>query len=236
MSDELRARLRGRDPFGRLEAAVALARTGSDEGRDVLLRGLEHKDPMVRSRAAFLLGQIGPSWAIEPLATRLRDPVSAVRNEVVFALLGTRRAAAVPLLIRALEDPDPDRREDARVALVTLLGKPMAAVLAEMEEEVPDEAGQARAWWKANAARFPGDGAWDAGEPLSIERWIRELGKASPETVEILNDRLADWTGEDPAFGAEGQAAAAAAWRAWWRKHGSRFPAGRRYFWGRPVE
>jgi hypothetical protein len=226
--DSLKARLSDPDPYARVEAASQLEQIGSAAGREVLLQAQGMKEPLVRSRAAFVMGQIGGEWVIEPLGRLLADKAPSVRNEAIFALMRTHRPDAVPLLIGALDDVDPDRREDARVALVTLLGDDIASVLSEMEEDVPDEAQHALDWWNENAARFDPDTVYERGQPVSIERWIEELDSVAPELVDLKLDRLVTWTGED--FGAS-----VSEWRAWWKKNAARFPAGKRFYWGRPV-
>jgi hypothetical protein len=232
--DELRAQLRDPDPDIRVEAAAELAKLGSWEGRAALVAGLKDDDSEVRSSAAFNLGQIGASWAIEPLAKRLADPDSSVRNDAIFALAATNHVAAVPHLIRALDDEDLERREDARVALVSLLGKEIGGVMAVSEEHVDDEAGKARAWWKANASRFPPATRYDWGKPVSIGRWIDELPAASAQVIGINLERLTTWTGEN--FGPADKRGVKQTWHKWWAKNGRQFPPGKRYFWGRAVD
>jgi hypothetical protein len=231
--DELRARLRHPNPSARLEAASELAKLGELDGRGVLLEGLLDPDILARCKAAFHLGQIGPSWAVAPLAERVQDPDTDVRRDAIFALSATGLPAAAPPLIDALDDEDFERREDARVALILLLGPAIRDLLAEMEEEVPDEAGNARAWWRANAHRFDQTTRYDEGEPVLIGRWIEKLAEASSSVVQSELDQLTTWTGQD--FGSADTPGVFDAWRRWWAENGSRFPAGKKFYWGQPV-
>ena len=235
MSDSkaaLEHRLKDRDPHARFDAALQLAQQGSAVGHGALRAGLKHEDPMVRSRAAYLIGQIGGAWTIKPLAEQLNDPIEIVRNEVIFALMNTYHPAAVPHLLKALEDEDSDRVEDARVALVTLLGPKMGALLAEIEEDVEEEAELARAWWAVNASRFDPNTRYDRGKPVSVGRWVDELESAPPELLAIISDRLTTWTGEDWQSGP----GIDQTWRVWWQTNAERFPPGRRYYWGHPDD
>lgn len=234
VEDALRATLRDSDPFTRLQAAANLAQLGIWDGRETLIAGLEDDDPMVRSEAAGHLAKIGPSWAIGPLARRLGDPQSTVRNDSILALGETNHVGAVPHLIAALEDEDLERREDARVSLVGLLGDGIRLVMAEMEEHIEDEAGKALAWWKENERRFPPAIRYVAGTPLDVGHLVSEIAVDSPQVIDIDLDRLTTWTGED--FGTSETPGVVQTWRQWWAKNAPRFPKGKRYYWGREVD
>ncbi len=232
---QLRTQLEDPDLHVRLRAASDLAEAGSLAGRPVLLDALTHEEPWAREKAAGILGTIGAAWTIAPLASRLSDPFFEVRREAILGLGRTHDIAAVPFLIQALSDEDPERREDAVVALDDVLGREIYEQLDLEEDEDGSQArADAEAWWRDNAHRFDPNIRYDRGEPTSIARWIAELRTQSPEVVEMIVMRLEDWTGE--RLGGEGQDEIASRWEAWWRDNEARFPPGRRYFYGHDVE
>ena len=220
------------DPNVRIGAAVRLAEHGNFAGRSVLLAALEDDDWRVRQRAAHWLGRIGPAWAIQPLSKPLQDHSTDVRNAVIFALLNIGRSTVVPFLLDALHDEDPDRREDAATALCSLLGR---AVVDQFWEEGNEEedANRVTAWWRENSTTFDPSIFYYRGQPASVGDLINEFGKASPQVVEILSNRLFDWTGQRFSGSHQEQASE---WEQWWPLHQHAFQRGRRYFHGRPVD
>jgi hypothetical protein len=229
--DELRARLLAAPLEERVGAAFELAKLGDFCGRDALIEALKADDP---AHAANVLGRIGAPWALGPVAALLGHPDTTVRNEAIFALARTSRAAAVPLLLGALADPDPERREDARVALISLVGPGIAGALNATGDEDEGEIERAKAWWEQNRSLYPEAVALRDGEPLSIGDLMAELDRASPEVQSSIIDEIQTFTGAplpdaDPVRQADSL-------REFWRSRGADFEVGKRYFFGHPVE
>jgi hypothetical protein len=214
------------DPDASIAAARDLARRGAPGARELLIAAL----PERKLEVAELLGRIGAPWAVEPLASLLHDPDPDVRGEAILALARTNQTSAVPILVGALADPE--RREDARVGLMRLLGGEVADQLST-EGDDPDEADRVRAWWAANEHRFPPDVAIFEGAPLAIDPDVALLATASPSILGQLVDEIQNWVGADLP---DGTPAEQAAWlRAWWPANRDRFAIGRRYYYGHPV-
>ena len=83
----------------------------------------DYKQWQVRLRAARALGQLGPAHAVPavPALTRLlTESIANLRKEAVIALGETRHESALPAVRLAAEDPDPEVRKVARLALSQL--------------------------------------------------------------------------------------------------------------------
>ncbi len=221
------------DARSRLRNAFYAAQHGRLK-RQTFLDALENEDPEVRLEAVQMLGQIGASWAIESLGERLDDEESYVRNEVIFALSSIGRPAVVPWLIKALRDEDEERVEDARVALIQVLGDPVAPILAQFGEGTGGEAVRAAEWWKSESWRYNDGTVYHRGEPASLAVWVATLRGASDAGLHAIAERLKCWTGQD--FGSPSSPGFADRWEGWWGERGAEFQPGRRYFYGRPVD
>jgi HEAT repeat protein len=107
------------------KVATALGRLGD---RRAVAHLLDHlltdPAPFVRSRIASTLGRLGGPEVIDRLVRTLRDPAWWVRMRSVEALEQIGAASEGPLLV-ALDDPDPEIRSRAAVALERL-GVPQA--------------------------------------------------------------------------------------------------------------
>ena len=107
-----------------------------------LIRALGYeKDSAVRQAAATALGQIRNADAVEPLIVNLRDPDVAARQAAATALgqIGDARAVEPLVRLAALNDADPDVRNAAAKALVTLgpgAVKPLITALRSRAAEV----------------------------------------------------------------------------------------------------
>ena len=107
------------EPAVRSDAISALAQLGK-AAVPYLTLALREKDPHARLAAAFYLGRLGPEAAAVPdLALALQDKETSVRIEAATALrhIGPGAAAAVPALIRCLQNPDPGVRCYAGISL-----------------------------------------------------------------------------------------------------------------------
>ena len=104
----------------RAKAATALGRLGDRRAVGYLLEHLlTDPAPFVRLRIATALGQFGGSEVTEHLVRGLGDSAWWVRMRSVEALEQIGPVAEGPLLV-ALDDPDPDIRSRAAVALERL--------------------------------------------------------------------------------------------------------------------
>jgi len=202
---------------------------GDSTARAALIAAVD-EDPL---EAAALLGDVGAAWTIEPLAELARHPDPSIRNEAIIGLARTNSALAIPPLLCALEDPELERRDDARVALVSLIGSEIVDHLADEGDDDPGERARAETWWRGNKHRFADDVAIHRGSPLSIEAAVEELEVSRPEVIGARLDTIQNWVGSD----VEGDTPAAKvkAMRVWWDQNRERFVDGRRYFQGHPV-
>ncbi|MBM4319381.1 MAG: hypothetical protein FJ125_05315, partial [Deltaproteobacteria bacterium] len=162
------AGLQDADPEVRVAAARAMGRAVNPQA-DRLIAALSSPDGSVRQQAAGELGRLGDPVAIDPLCGVLADSQPGVRQAARASLIqlgwhpvGWRsratdkgyaywtarsewlgadvQEAQLALLLRALDQPDPDRRRNAAEAL-GLIGDPAAlAVLqrAAQEDGHPD--------------------------------------------------------------------------------------------------
>ena len=120
----LRARLdveRDRAVLSKIAWTLAVIGSRASKRRVVplLVQDLESSESWIRREAAERLGKIGPDAraAAQPLAALLRDKEEWVRYYAAGALgeIGSREA--VPHLLAALDDPKPDVRAQAALAI-----------------------------------------------------------------------------------------------------------------------
>jgi HEAT repeat protein len=100
----------------RWKAAVTLGEIGDPRGISPLISLLSDQDRFVRSRAAYALGLIGPP-AIPALSEALSAGPVEVRRGIVGALGKIQDPAAVSILIQTLADPSDAVRQDTIAAL-----------------------------------------------------------------------------------------------------------------------
>lgn len=231
--ESLREALTEQDVGNRLEAAFALAQHGIFEGKDVFLNALSDRQEWARLKAAEMLHQIGPSWAISQLGNLLNDEESYIRNQAIWALVGVGRPAVVPFLIQALQDPDEERREDGRAALVLLLGKEVP-VVSGLEGETEEEFTRVYHWWRDRQAYYDEARCYYRGNPISLGQWIRMLDTSPQPTREWITDSLKWWTGLE--LGSASDPKLALVWEEWWSENSHLYEVGRRYFYGHVVE
>jgi HEAT repeat protein len=128
----------------RPRAATALWHFRTDNAVQALLGALRDEDPELRRQAAWALGMARDAAAVEPLLERLEEDADAgVRARAAHALaqLGARRA--IPLLLDAMDGPEPDVHSEALRALRSLTG-----------EDLADDVEFCRQWWAGNKERF----------------------------------------------------------------------------------
>lgn len=106
------------------QAALALARHRPGPVLDLLGQLVHSPEPQLRRRAAMLLGCLREGGGIENLRLLSFDDDAMVRAELVRSIGKQRVLQAVPLLCRALCDPEEPVREAAVLAAAEL-GEPM---------------------------------------------------------------------------------------------------------------
>ena len=124
------------------DAGAALRRIGPD-AVDALLPLLAHRRMEVRAEAVRILDSYGPKAeaalpAFESLLSVQGEDSSEIYNEVIVAL-GSIGKKAVPILLRALDTKDTDRRSRAAYA-VSRIGRPAVSKLIETLERGTPEA------------------------------------------------------------------------------------------------
>jgi len=135
------AGLRSPLPSVRVQAAVALGRSGDREAVPALARALGDKEAGVRREAAKALGLLKDARAAGALLGALEDRDPNVRFYAAYALGEIQEPKAAPALIEALADPVWGVRDQAAWALRELRDPALAAPLvAALEHEKADVA------------------------------------------------------------------------------------------------
>jgi HEAT repeat protein len=114
----LLAALRGRDATRRWRAALILSMLGRDDAGRVLRRGLHARDEWTQWEALSAvraLGLAGAEQEVAPFLEPERD--RSLRQEAVLALGAIGSDDAVALLVGVLDDPEPEVRWRASMAL-----------------------------------------------------------------------------------------------------------------------
>lgn len=134
------------DEYGtiRHEASEALIKMGAP-AFSALLQALEHPSFEVRQEAARTLGKIGDPAALPALSAALKRASFGTRRAAVEALHALGDVRAVPTLLAALKDRDAEVREEAAVALATLITPGDAAAVPALSEALKDQSWRVRA-------------------------------------------------------------------------------------------
>lgn len=97
-----------------------------EEAVPALGRAIEHEDERVRKAAAVALARIGTAETVQHIRNALRRGDAGVRSVVAGAVGGRRSGAlAMPLVLAAEDEPDPELQRDFYVALARI-GTPEA--------------------------------------------------------------------------------------------------------------
>jgi HEAT repeat protein len=114
------------DPGVRLSLLKLLAKFGdlSDDARKALVSALKDPDAQVRAQTATLVGPV--TDAVPQLQVLLEDPDRHIQARAAIALSRMQPCskAALPPLLRALNDPEDKDRHHAAWALRNFLGQP----------------------------------------------------------------------------------------------------------------
>jgi hypothetical protein len=221
----------------RLDAALALAKTGDFSGLPAIVDCLGNKNHEIRIKAAGVCEHIGFTSAVESLVQMATgDPVSDNRNQAIWALVGVGRPTVINGIIETLKDIKAERREDGRTALYRIFGKQILSQLADEDGGAapdPQEYGRVTKWWEAHSKRFDPAMCYSFGELAGPGVFIRQLRTTQDDLPDAILDALTDWTGSD--FGQLPLQKVVVKWEKWWSEEGARFGIGNRYFYGYPV-
>jgi hypothetical protein len=244
-TEELRRQIVSSEPKARIEAAFELAKLGIFHGVATLMVELGSSSWSVRSSAAHYLGRIGAPRSL-PLLAKIAesDPESQTRNVGIYALEGLGRGACISPLIACLDDSDPARREDARTALVRVLGKSVLSVLSDDMELYDEDAGEpgkdvgevsrVRSWFTSVSSQFLPDKVYYMGVFAHPRVFIAQLRENMNTPMDAVLMKLEDWTGE--SFGSKPIKKVVGQWESWLGKHGGEYQAGQRYFYGYKID
>lgn len=222
------------DPRKRLTAALTLAERGDFSGLSVIEKELDNADGRVRLQAAACCEKVGfPSAADRLMEMATSDSETDNRNVAMYALVAIGLPKVVSALIAALDDEDPDRRDDARAALYQILGRDVLPLTADGMEADPEERARVASWWGTRRSKLDPDRAYGYGELASPGVFIAQLQAVKSGVPDVLLNALRNWTGQD--FGDKPLSKVRAQWKQWWEANASRYEAGRRTFHGHRV-
>ena len=124
--------------------AIALYRSaksplGRTSLRAILRVGLTDRDFSVRLIATDEIGTYGRASDALGLKDRLRDPEWPIRAGAASALASLLKRRARPMLLSALEDPDPIVRRYAAVALFDALGDEAISIVRAFYDRETDD-------------------------------------------------------------------------------------------------
>lgn len=184
-----RQRLGSSDAEERRDAVLRLGAIARPESARVAATALPDASAMVRATAARAVLSLPPEEAAALLLPLLNDRDEFVRREAAYALGQTRRRAAVPALVGALErDKSPSVRGAAAVSL-GIIGDPAAtgALAQAMVRRVPRSG-----FFNRLARRREAENEFVR---RAAARSLGEIGSrdaVQPLTDALLNDRAGD--------------------------------------------
>lgn len=146
-----------------------------DQAIPYLLEEVATSDRIRREQVIAALGNLKASQAAAPIARILADRSLQRRYVAAWALGEIDSPAALPALIAALDDDDPEVARYAVRALVRLNRKAIEHLLAYLPEASPRGA--------AGAVRALGD----IGDPIALDSLLRQAdGPSRPEVLRAL--------------------------------------------------
>lgn len=148
------AMLEEHDPRVR-SGILEVAADCDDPAAEAICRGgLQDPDERVRLAACSVWGRKGGAVAVELLAARYRtDPELDVRLRALRALGDCQSEAAVPILAKALEDPDPAVQYRAVASLKRVSGRDLGNDVNRWREWAADPEGTSAEWSVAETLR-----------------------------------------------------------------------------------
>lgn len=144
------------DPYGQVrnEAVKTIVSLGTP-AIDPLIQALVSDQPEVPERASFALVQIGQA-SVGPLIEGLEATNPAIRKGSASILGHIRDQAAIPALIRALNDPDRQVRREAVKALADMKGAATSPLMEAFKSGEPlARYGSMEALWMIGAPSVP---------------------------------------------------------------------------------
>lgn len=141
-----------------LHAIGLLAYRGDGDAWNEALRALSHPPegvaPDTVRNLARIVGNTAPSrGGVDELAALAQSAVPRARRNLLSALVETRASAAIPVLTKALDDPDPDVRYTAVAGLAAVTGQ--WALRPSPEDFHRDEATHLARWKQWSATHQP---------------------------------------------------------------------------------
>ncbi|MCG8419046.1 MAG: HEAT repeat domain-containing protein [Proteobacteria bacterium] len=242
-TEKLLGVIKNGDARDQVEAVFELAKEGDYQYIDLLVQALEDEDWEVRRDAAYYLGRIGWRSAVEKLGELIaNDPMDDNKNVAIYAAQSTGFPSAAPLIIKGLEDENPEIRIDCRTALYRLFGDSIVLLLDPEEEELMEDsedrrraylnnAEEIRAWWQATKDAYDHDKTYFMGQEATPALIFEEFKKA-PNTNDAYLELLEDWTGQEVG---EYSRKMLKLWDSWLSRHGSKFQKGKKYFYGKEL-
>jgi HEAT repeat protein len=194
--EELVAALADADLEVRCAAAAGLLRAGAGEQALAVLRPvLDGDDPDARYVALEALGAAASPGAFELGVRGLADPVPRIRGAAAHVLAGADPVRALPPLVHALDDADPDVRS-ALCAALAAVGQPaVAAVVPALFDPTRSE-GALRALealpldrTSPEIARYGHDEAAGAVADFEVSRRIAPDREAARLLIDSLTER-----------------------------------------------
>jgi HEAT repeat protein len=114
----------------------ALGEIGDARALDALFAAAREDHPLLRMDSVAALGKFRHQRVVEALGAALSDTDEMVRHNAVLGLGSQGRAASIPMLIRATEDPSIDVRKAAAQTLAGLRAREaLPALRALMERD-----------------------------------------------------------------------------------------------------
>ncbi len=194
--DELMAALADADLEVRCAAAAGLLRAGAGEQALAVLRPvLDGDDPDARYVALEALAAAASPGAFELGVRGLADPVPRIRGAAAHVLAGADPVRALPPLVDALDDADPDVRSALCAALADIGPPAVAAVVPALFDPTRSE-GALRALEglpadgkRPELVRFADEEAARAVADFEVSRRIAADGEAARLLIDSLVDR-----------------------------------------------
>jgi HEAT repeat protein len=127
----------GRDPYARYLAAREVEDSPDAPSMARLVAALEDPSPLVVAGALETLAALGRPEFLQHAAVKLSHSDAMVRRQACATIAAIRNADGLPLLLKAMKDPEPHVRRGAIAAAETFGDRPETrkALLEAMDEK-----------------------------------------------------------------------------------------------------